>query len=110
MALTKWRRPRTIKLPGGYAIKIVYWSKRKIANALSLDGSLHDKDLLGFWDVGYDRIVINNSEPLWVQIKTLGHELVHAAHDYNHWLEQKFVDPIMQEVGETALDEMEDES
>jgi len=108
--MTKWRRPSAIKLPGGFTIRIVYWSSRKIASTLALDGSLHDKDLLGFWDVGCNRIVINSSEPLWIQIKTLGHELVHAAHDYNHWLEQAYIDPIMEEVGETAWDELEDDA
>jgi len=109
MALTQWRRPRTIRLPGNYTIKVVYWSEKKIKANLAKDGSLFDKDLLGFWDVATQSIVINSSEPLWVQIKTLAHELVHATHDYGHWLEQVYVDPIMQEVGETALDEMEDD-
>ena len=106
MALTKWRRPHAFTLPGGYKRPIVYWSRRKIDAAKRTDPSMGATDLLGYWDG--ERIVINSSEPRWVQIEVLGHELVHAVHDYGLWLKQTYADPIKQEAGETALEDQDD--
>lgn len=102
MALTKWRRPRKVVLPGGYLIPVVYWSVRKMGAEKKRDPTMDPKDLLGYWD-GV-KIVINSSEPLWMQIEVLGHELVHATHDYALWLKQTYADPIKQEAGETLMD------
>lgn len=107
MALTQWRRPHQIKLPGGYVIPVVYLSRRKMKALQKNDPTLATVDLFGFWDGKH--IVINSSEPLWVQIKTLGHETVHAVHDWAHWLEQAYVEAIKQECGETAVDMLEDD-
>ena len=107
MGLTVWRRPHQIKLPGNYTIPVVYMSRRKMKTLQKSDPTFAAIDLLGFWDGS--RIVINSSEPLWVQIETLGHEMVHAVHDWSHWLKQAYVDPIKQECGETAVDMLEDD-
>lgn len=109
MALTKWRRPHSIWLPGGFQITVVYWSAKRISRSVSGDGSLADKDLFGYWETGTNRIVLNKDEPLWQQIETFGHEMVHAINDYSHWLKQKYSDPIMAEAGETALEDGADE-
>jgi Zn-dependent peptidase ImmA (M78 family) len=97
-----------VTFPGGYVVSILYWSDRKVKASLQSDSSFDNVDLSGYWDVGKQRIVINSSEPLWVQIEVLGHELVHAVHDYASWLKQAYAEPIQQEAGETALDEMEE--
>jgi len=109
MGLTKWARPAEVVLPGGFRIKAVYWSGKKIKAGLSGDESLHGKDLLGFWDIGAKHIVINRDEPLWVQAETFGHEMIHAVNDYHHWLTQNVVEPIKQEAVRTMQDELEEE-
>lgn len=106
MPLTKWSKPRQVTLPGGYLVPIVYWSARRMGREKARDSSMDTKDLLGYWDG--ERIVINADEPLWIQIETLGHELVHATHDYALWLKQTYADPIKQEAGQTLMD-MNDE-
>lgn len=63
----------------------------------------------GWWDSNTRKITINKDEPKWVQIRTLGHELVHAANDYSHWLEQNVVSPMQIEAGETVLALEEDD-
>jgi len=105
MALTRWRRPHYFSLPGGFARKIVYWSKRRIDAAKRNDPTFSQQDVMGYWDG--EKIVVNSSEPLWVQIEVLGHEMTHAVHDWELWLKQYYVDPIKQEVGETLRDEEE---
>jgi hypothetical protein len=101
MALTKWRRPHSFTLPGGWKRPIYFWSKRKMKHENRNDPTFGPKDLSGYWDG--EKIVINSSEPVWVQIEVLGHELLHATHDYALWLRQNYVDPIKQEAGETLM-------
>jgi Zn-dependent peptidase ImmA (M78 family) len=91
--------------PGGYVVPVVYWSRKKIKAAMKTDPTFEKKDLMGYWDG--NRIVINSSEPLWVQIEVFGHELVHTVHDYSLWLKQAYADKVKQEAGETVLDDME---
>lgn len=69
------------------------------------DPTFGKKDLMGYWDG--NRIVINTSEPLWVQVEVFGHELLHAVHDYSLWLKQAYSDKIKQEAGESVLEKME---
>ena len=107
MALTKWRRPHSITLPGGFRIPIVYWSARKMAAAQKRDPTMAKQDLLGYWDG--QRIVIGSNEPLWVQIEVLGHEVLHAVHDWAIYLKQAYVDPIQSEAGETLLEQRDEE-
>jgi len=107
VALTNWRRPHSITLPGGFRIPIVYWSARKMASVKRRDPTLAKQDLLGYWDGA--RIVINDSEPCWMQIKVLAHEMVHAVHDWSLYLEQAFVEPIKMEVEESVVHLREDE-
>lgn len=70
------------------------------------DPTMGKQDLLGYWDG--KRIVINSSEPLWVQIEVLGHEVLHAVHDWSIFLKHVYADPIMCEAGETLLEEKEE--
>lgn len=109
MALTRWRKPRKVTLPGGYKIPVKYWSDRKIKANLTTSGEslLLGKDLHGFWDG--QKIVINSSDPIWDQADTFAHELLHAVHDYGHWLKETVVGPMMGEAGETIMDEKENE-
>ena len=97
--LTTWKHPSQLTLWGGFKIPIVYWSNRKMRKELARDPTMSKQDLLGFWDG--EKIVINKDEPVWDQIETLGHELVHATHDYAHWLKQHYVNPMKAEAGET---------
>ena len=107
LPLTKWRRPNVVTLPGGFRIPVVYWSDRRMKRALANDPSMASRDLYGFWDG--TKIVINSSEPLWTQVYTFGHELVHAVHDYAHWLNEAVVDPMKGEAGETIVDVEEED-
>ena len=107
MSLTKWRKPHSITLPGGFRVPIIYWSDRRMKAAQRNDPTMAQKDLNGYWDG--DKIVINADTPLWTQVRVLGHEMTHAVHDYEIFLEQKYADPIKQEAGETAMDMGDDE-
>lgn len=91
--------PHSITLPGGYRIQIKYIPAKKI--------KFGGQSAYGWWESDSRRIFINKDEPIWMQIHILGHELIHAANDYAHWLEETIVTPMKIEVGETldALDE-----
>jgi len=91
-------------MPGGFIINIKYVSNAKINAMKKKDPTLKNEDLLGFWDGS--KIVINSSEPKWVQVKTLAHEMLHAVADWQNWLEQNIVDLIQAEAGETALEDL----
>lgn len=102
--LTRWRRPRKIIFPGGYVVPIVFWSKRAVRKAMDPKS---ETDLMGYWDG--KQIVINRDQPLYTQIETLGHEVVHAAHDWALWYKLEFADHIKQEMGESYMAMSEEE-
>lgn len=107
MGLTRWRRPKSFTLPGGFRVPISYLTRRQIIARSPKDASpLSAQDVMGFWDG--KRIVICTDEPLWRQIEVLGHEVVHATHDYALWLQQAYAEPIKQECVETILEAEEE--
>lgn len=94
MALTRWRRPQALTLPGGYRIEVRYTRK-------GVDG------VYGFWESDRRRITINAREPLWQQAYAFAHELQHALVDYQHWINEYVVDPMKEEAETTLLEEVE---
>ena len=91
------RLPRVIRLPGGFTITV---KQRKCP------------DSHGYWSEysitrGTGILVINKDDDLADKWHYLGHEFIHAANDYAHFLDQTIVRPLQIEMGETlhALEE-----
>ncbi len=74
---------RQLTFPGGWTIQVVYRTDKQIRKVAG-------EACFGYWQgkgaMG-GRIVLNKETPSWRQLRTFGHELVHAVHDYAHWLE-----------------------
>lgn len=92
-----------LTLPGGFTVKVCYKTGKQLKH-------LAKEDVFGYWQQGTSggRIVINRDSPQWRQIKTFGHELVHAIHDYAFWLDRR-AEVIEQEARDTALALREDD-
>lgn len=90
-----------LTLPGGFRVNIVYRTDKQIRTYSGMD-------CWGYWQVGHNggKIVLNRNSPLWRQMKTFGHELVHAVHDYSHWLDRQA--DALKEEGEKTLRELEE--
>lgn len=76
------RKPPTqVTLPGGFCIRVLYKTDRQI-KASGLDA-------WGYWEMAHNggKIILNKDAPNWRQLKTFGHEMVHATNDYAHWLD-----------------------
>jgi Zn-dependent peptidase ImmA (M78 family) len=84
-----------LTLPGGFRIEVRYRTDKQCRKEAGTA-------VWGYWarasNGGY--IVINKNGPLWRQMKTFGHELVHAVHDYALWLDQQ-ADHLQREAAET---------
>lgn len=91
-----------LTLPGGFTIEIKYKTDRQISAVMKTD-------CYGYWDQRSNggQIIINRDTPVWRQMKTFGHELVHAVHDYAHWIDKR-ADAVREE-GEKTLKELEEE-
>lgn len=92
-----------LTLPGGFTITVRYRTDKQIRREAGLD-------VFGYWAQGTNggKIVLNRDAPQWRQFKTFGHELVHAVHDYAHWLDRR-ADVLEKEAAETARALKEDE-
>ena len=91
-----------LTLPGGFVIEVAYKTDKQIKRDMRVE-------CWGYWAIGKNggRVVLNRDAPLWRQIKTFGHELVHAVHDYAHWLDRQ-ADALKAE-GEATLRDLEEE-
>lgn len=92
-----------LTLPGGFVIQVVTRSGAKMR-------ALAKTDVDGYWQRGAHNggvITLNRDSPEWTRVRTFGHELVHAVHDYALWLDQR-ADGIKAEAEETAR-ELEEE-
>jgi len=71
-----------LTLPGGFEIRLAYRTDKQIRAAAN-------EECYGYWVQGKKggKIVLNKDVPQWRQLKTFGHELVHAVHDYGHWVD-----------------------
>ena len=89
-----------LTLPGGFTIHIKYKTNKQVTKSVG-------ETSYGYWYQPNQRkfpggvIVINRDEPAWRQLRTFGHELVHAVHDYDLFL-GKAAD-LMREEGEETL-------
>lgn len=85
-----------LTLPGGFKIEVKYRTDKQCRKEAGTA-------VWGYWarttNGGY--IVLNKSAPLWKQMKTFGHELVHAVHDYALWLDQQ-AEALQKEASDTA--------
>ena len=100
---TKMRLPsRQLTLPGGFLIRVQYITDRQMKYC--------NLDAWGYWQQGKTGgvIRINSDAPVWRQIKTFGHELLHAVHDYQHWLDG-MAEAIQEEAAQTAKELEEDD-
>ena len=91
-----------LTLPGGFKITLLYHTQKQCKQ-------YSGEDLWGYWQQGKNggKIIINRDAPLWRQHKTFGHELVHAVHDYAHWLDRQA--DLLKEEGEATLRELKEE-
>jgi len=101
-----WRPPTRVALPGGFVVPIVYRSHARV-NALRLGRVSRGRTRCGYWDG--ERIVVNRDVPLWVQVEVIGHELLHAVHDYSLWLRDRYVDAMKEEAGAEVLERWREE-
>lgn len=94
------RLPRIIRLPGGFIIHV----KQK---PLKNEHGYFTYDI----KAAVGTIWINSNDDLSRKFRTMGHELVHAANDYEHWVTETISRPLEIEMGETiqALDDSDDE-
>lgn len=87
------RLPRIIRLPGGFIIEV---KQRRLSGSW------------GTWNydmnTGVGVIEINSKADLARKWRTLAHELLHAAGDYEHWVEEMKARPIEVAMGQTAAE------
>lgn len=92
------RLPRVIRLPGGFVIEVK--KTRMPANEY------------GDWGYSLEArcgiIRISKKADLARQWRTLAHEMLHAATDYEHFVEEMVARPLETEMGRTAV-ELKDE-
>lgn len=92
------RLPRIIRLPGGFVIEV---KKTRLP-----------ADEWGSWMYSLEAklgvIKISNKADLPRQWRTLAHELLHAATDYEHFIEEAVARPLETEMGRT-MQELSDE-
>lgn len=94
--------PKQIVLPFGFVVPVVYYHRRAV-NGMRLGKLAPGRERLGYWDGS--RIVINKDAPLWEQAAVIAHELVHVADDYQLYVKDQIVEPMLVEVGATILEE-----
>lgn len=89
------RLPKTIKWPGGFTIQVKQTKK------------IHE---YGHWvgEHAGGTIRLKEDEDLPRKWRTLAHELVHAAIDYHHYIEEEVARPVEIEMGQTMA-ALEDE-
>ena len=92
------RLPRIIRLPGGFVIEV---KKGRLPGEF------------GSWDYSMELnagiIKINGKADVARQWRTLAHELLHAASDYEHWVEETIARPLETVISQTAAELRDDE-
>lgn len=104
MAKGGYRLPASqLTLPGGFKIKLHYRTDKQCRREAGTG-------VWGYWvrTTNGGNIVLNKNVPLWRQMKTFGHELVHAVHDYALWLDGR-ADSVKAEADATARALKEDD-
>lgn len=86
------RLPRVIRLPGGFVVEV---KKCRMPEWGSWDYSIEAKCGI---------IKINSKANLARQWRTLAHEILHMATDYEHFIEETVARPIELEMGQTAAE------
>ena len=96
------RLPHSIRLPFGFVIPIRYRTQAQMVK-IGL-GSCH-----GAWDAGERAIYVCRDDHVAEQAETIAHELLHAANDYRHWVDQCIRIPLQMQSAETAMELSSDE-
>ncbi len=90
--------PAAVAFPFGFKVPVVSVEQLK-----EKDGQYVMKNHGGPY------IDLADSQPLWQKYQTFAHELVHAAIDFDLWVQRAIVEPMKEEAEQTAKELKEGE-